>query len=149
MAKREEVFLLTRYFNIGWLERAYFNGAEYCRPYSAEDRLRAGEMFYLDFLFWQKGVRLIRDYDSVKVDVSRVIGAGVPVSGSAERFRRALRLIPKASMAVVYKIVLNEEEIRPKKSMSAREKLYFNDEIKGLLCRGLDELCSFYAKKYV
>lgn len=147
MEKHKNIFLLTKYYHIGWLERAYYDGKNYCRPYSAEDRLKAGKLLYEDFLCWKKGTRLIRDYDAVKVDVGLSTSGGIQLSFSAERFRRVLRGIPSIALPVIYKIVLLEEEIKPKKTMSTREKLYFNDEIKGLLCRGLDAACSFYAKR--
>ena len=144
---RDSVFLLTKYFHLGWLSRRYYNGKQYIQLYSAEDRLRVGKLLYADFLRWKKGVHLIRDYDNVKVDVSFCNGQNLATGYTAERFRRALRAVSKVSLPVVYKIVLNEEEIKAPHLMSAREKLYFNDEIKGLLCRGLDELIAFYKQK--
>ena len=141
-----EKFLLNKYFNLGWLSRCYFNGKSYCQPYSAADRLLAGRLLYADFITWQKGCHLVRDYNMVKVDVSFVEDRSVPVGFAVERFRKALRIVSKASLPVIYKIVLEEHEIQAPKQMAAREKLYFNDEIKGLLCRGLDELIVFYKK---
>lgn len=146
MAKEGDVFLLKHYFRTGWLERAYFDGEKFVQPYSAEDRLRAGELFYDDFLAWKKGTHLTFNYDKVKVDCAAVSGDGIRLGYTAERFRRAARLIPKNSMAVVYKIVLEEQKISPPKVCSKRDKLYFCDEIKGLLCRGLDALCFFYQR---
>lgn len=138
-------FLLTRYFNIGWLHRRYYDGKLYHQPFSAEDRLLAGECLYADFISWNKNFGALKcvDWEKPRVDGGR-LGVSVPISVEAERFRKALRFIPKSSMPVIYKIVLEEREIKPPSSMSARERLYFNDEIKGLLCRGLDGLCSFY-----
>ena len=139
--------LLKKYFKQGWLRRRYYDGKHFLQMYSAEDRVYAGEMFYHDFMTWRKGVRLTRTYDAMKVDVSKPISGGVQLGPAAERFRKALRLISKASLPVIYKIVLEEEEIDVAEKMSARERLYFNDEIKGLLCRGLDELCGFYEQR--
>ncbi len=140
-----QTFLLNKYFNIGWLTRRYYDGKLYHQPFSAEDRLLAGERLYADFLVWNRHFGALRCVDLQKPRVDGGGGRGfVPLSAEAERFRRALRLISKPSMPVVYKIVLEECEIRPPASMSARERLYFNDEIKGLLCRGLDQLCRFY-----
>ena len=146
MAKVESDFLLKQYFRKGWLERAYFDGETMVQPYSAEDRLRAGELLYEDFLSWQKGTHLTCNYDMVKVDCSTISDDGVRLGYNAERFRRAIRLIPKSAMAVVYKIVLSEQKISPPQTLSKRDKLYFCDEIKGLLCRGLDALCLFYRR---
>ena len=140
---RKNTFLLNTYFKLGWLSRRYFNGQVFCMPYSAEDRLKAGERFYEDYLFWSSGQKLVADYEKLKVDGST---SYIGLSMEAERFRRALRLISKSSLPVVYKIVLEEKAIVLPKGVSAREKLYFNDEVKGLLCRGLDELCHFYGK---
>ena len=50
-------------------------------------------------------------------------------------------------MPVLYKIVLEEKEIRAPKGASTRERLYFNDEIKNLLCRALDELVPYYRRR--
>lgn len=138
-------FLLNRYFKQGWLSRPYFDGKKYHQPYSDEDRLLAGEYFYADFLKWNACGLKSRDYTFPLVDGGLVL-YGLSISPEAERFRRALRRLTKDSLAVVYKIVLEEKEIRAPRAMSAREKLYFNDEIKGLLCRGLDQLCGFYGK---
>lgn len=140
-----KTFLLTRYFNIGWLHRRYYDGKIYRQPFTAEDRLLAGERLYADFLSWSRNFGTLKslDWQMPRVDGGRA-SIYVPISAEAERFRRALRRISKTSMPVIYKIVLEEREIRPPASLSVREKLYFNDEIKGLLCRGLDELCRFY-----
>lgn len=138
-----KIFLLNRYFGQGWLSRCYYDGKSYRQPYSAEDRLRAGEMFYEDFLVWNRFGLQAQDYSSLRVDTHRTF-CGVSLAMEAERFRRALRRLSKANLAVIYKIVLEEKEIKPQRAMSAREMLYFNDEIKGLLCRGLDELASYY-----
>ncbi len=142
-----KVFLLTRYFNIGWLSRRYYDGKVYHQPFSAEDRLLAGELLYADFLSWNRNFGALKavDWEKPRVDGGSG-GVYVPVSPEAERFRRAIRLISKSSMPVIYKIVLEEREIRPPTSLSTRERLYFNDEIKGLLCRGLDQLVSYYRK---
>lgn len=140
---RDDVFLLKTYFKQGWLSRRYFNGKTFCQPYCAEDRLKAGERFYEDYLSWQVGQRLISDYERQRVDGSSLF---LGFSPEAERFRRALRLISKTSLPVVYKIVLEEKAIGLPQGVSARERLYLNDEVKGLLCRGLDELCRFYGR---
>lgn len=139
-------FLLVKYFNSGWLNRRYFDGNRYWQPYSAADRLRGGKLFYNDFMAWKKGAKLIRDYEAIKVDVSLTGGEKISCSKAAERFRQALRTLSKTTLPVVYKIVLCEEEISAPKSLSEREKLYFNLEVKNLLCRGLDELASFYVR---
>ena len=141
--KNKNLFLLERYFNNGHLNRRYYDGKDYCQPYSADDRLLAGKMFYEDFLAWQKRTRLIRDYEAIKVDVSFNTGAGL--SKNAERFRRALKRLPRASLEVIYKIVLCEQDIMAPAYFTERERGHFYDDIKGLLCRGLDELCRFYA----
>lgn len=139
-------FLLDKYFQWGWLSRSYFDGKKYCQPYSAEDRLRAGELLYFDYLIWKRGIKLTGRYETLKVDSAFIKDKGISTAHAAERFRRALKAISKPSMPIVYKIVLEETEIMPQKTLKAREKLYFNDEIKGLLCRGLDELIAFYKR---
>lgn len=140
-----KTFLLMRYFHQGWLLRRYFDDGQFVQPFSAEDRLRAGELLYADYLAWQKGMPLIRCYEAVKVDGGKGrVSEGVSYHFQAERFRRALRLIPAVCLPVVYKIVLEEAEIKLPHGLSARERLYFNDEVKGLLCRGLDKIIPFY-----
>ena len=122
MAKEGDDFLLMQYFRKGWLERLYFDGEKMIQPYSAEDRLRAGELLYDDFLAWKKGSHLTVNYDMIKVDCCAVSNEGVRLGYNAERFRRAVRNIPKSSMAVVYKIVLDEQKISPPAVLSKREK---------------------------
>lgn len=147
MSKRGTDLLLTKYFKQGWLKRRYYGEDGYRQPYSAEDRLWAGRCFYADFSCWRgasfalKAVDLTRpktDGGLLKNDVS----AGI----ATERFRKALRHVSKSSLPVIYKIVLEEREIKAPAGLSEREKLYFNDEIKGLLCRGLDDLIPYYLK---
>ncbi len=147
MPKRKKGLLLTKYFNQGWLTRRYFDGKAYRQLYSAADRLWAGECFYTDFILWQRasfGLSAV-DFALPKTDGGVLRNDGA-CGADAERFRRALRRISKPNLPVLYKIVLEEKEIAPPKGMSARERLYFNDEVKGLLCRGLDELIPYYQK---
>jgi len=139
--------LLNKYFNQGWLDRRYYDGKAYLQPFSADDRLLAGEMLYMDFLHWKKGMRLVQSYDVPRVDAMFSPNGVVCLSFETERFRRAIKGISKSYLPVVYKIVLDEMEIKPPKTFGTRERLYFNDEIKGLLCRGLDELCRFYSRR--
>jgi len=143
MAEKKES-LLKHYFNCGVLNKRYYSAAGYRQPFSAEDRLAAGSRFYADYLKWRKGERLVGAYDHPRVDCSFIVGLPRP---GGERFRRALRFLSEAYLPVVYKVVLEEEEIKAPSFFSAREKLYFSDEIKGLLCRGLDELCVYYRKQ--
>ena len=147
MAKEKDTLLLTKYFNAGWLIKRYYTGKEFTQPYSAEDRLRTGKILYHDFLSWQRGTRLTRDYSAPKIDASLNLCGNINLSRSAERFRNAIKHISKASLPVVYQIVLNEQRILLPPGLSKREQLYFSDEIKILLCRGLDELCNFYKNK--
>lgn len=146
MSKKENTFLLVKYYNQGWLTRKYYANNNYYQPYSAEDRLWAGKRFYEDFLKWRSSSRLTMNYSCIRA-CKRAVGDGLVMSPEAERFRKALRLLSKPYLSVIYKLVLEEAEIRPSCAISVRERLYFNDEIKGLLCRGLDELCSFYTLK--
>ena len=146
MSKNNNVLLLVKYFKQGWLARKYYSNNKFYQPYSAEDRLWAGKRFYEDFLKWRQSSRLTMNYSNIRSS-RNVVSDGLIMSPEAERFRKALRVLSKQYLSVIYKIVLEECEIKPSKSISVRERLYFNDEIKGLLCRGLDELCSFYILK--
>ena len=69
------------------------------------------------------------------------------ITFGAENFRRALKKVSAPFVPVLYKIVLEEKEIRAPKGASTRERLYFNDEIKNLLCRALDELVPYYRRR--
>lgn len=138
--------LLIKYFNLGWLERRYFINDNYMQPYSADDRLLAGKKLYADYSYWQRGCRITKDYSHLFVDVSPTASDFVQAGFAVERFRKALKSISKSALPVVYKIVLEEKEIAAPRNLSKREVLYFNDEIKGLLCRGLDEIVPLYAK---
>ena len=140
---REHVFLLQKYYNLGWLNRRYLVNLKYVQPYSAEDRLFIGQCLYEDFLIWQRGTRLVRDYEEAFVDISPQKFSDMNEHRIAERFRSAVSHLSKTVLPVVYRIVLEEREIKFPSHLSAREKLYFNDEVKGLLCRGLDELIKF------
>jgi hypothetical protein len=81
------------------------------------------------------------------VDISRT--QNLPTcSSESERFRKALKQIPKSFLPLLYKILLEEKEIKAPKTLSEREISYFNNELKGILCRCLDGLCDFYKKKY-
>lgn len=145
MTSDTRLSLLKKYFRLGWLSRNYYDGKQYCCPYSPEDRLLAGEKFYADFITWCSGTKLTTDYSRLKVQGGK-ISDNLSLAPESERFRKALRLISRQNLPVLYKIVLEENEIKAPGKMSARERLYFNDEIKGLLCRGLDELCTFYRR---
>ncbi|CDA17236.1 MAG: hypothetical protein V8R11_04590 [Alphaproteobacteria bacterium] len=138
--------LLGRYFQQGWLSKKYYIADGYRQLYSAEDRLLAGTMLYADFLKWGKGQLQVRDYAMPKVDG----GSGWDdwqTGIGAENFRRALKKVSAPFVPVLYKIVLEEKEIRAPKGASTRERLYFNDEIKNLLCRALDELVPYYRRR--
>lgn len=139
-------FLLEHYFRLGWLGKKYYGTAGYFQPYSAEDRLLAGKMLYEDFLAWGAGQVRISNCQRPKIDGGRRLDFPATTFG-AERFRRALRRVPPPFLPVLYHIVLEEHPIRPPRGLSVREKLYFNDEIKSLLCRGLDALVTYYRLK--
>ena len=144
MLRNKDTFLLERYYNNGFLDKKYFLNNTYYQPYSAKDRLKAGIFFYKYFLSWQKSHLKSLDLTTPKVDISF---KGFDDNFSSERFRRALRKISTPFISVLYKIVLEQSEIKSPYKMTKRETLYFNDEIKSLLCRGLDELASYYKEK--
>jgi len=134
--------LIIKYYRLGYLNQRYYINGDYYQPYSAEDRLQAATSFYSDYLCW-KNARLT----SVDLSIPKVDGGCKNISDMTigfESFRKALKNISKVYLGVVYKIVIEEVDIKPNSKMSSREKLYFADEIKSLLCRGLDELVSYY-----
>ena len=134
--------LISKYYNLGYLNQRYYINGEYYQPYSAEDRLQAATVFYGDYLSWRSGRVKCIDTSVPKVDGG--VKTGLDLTVGFDRFRRALRSVSKVYLGVVYKIVIEEKNIKPSVNMSSREKLYFSDEIKTLLCRGLDELVSYY-----
>ena len=144
MARKKDIFLLERYYNNGYLDKKYYINNSYYQPFSALDRLKAGIFFYQDFLSWKKGHLKSLDLSTPKVDTSyKTFNDNI----SSERFRKSLRKLSTQFVSVIYKIVIEQSEIKSPYKMSKRETLYFNDEIKTLLCRGLDELVSYYKEK--
>ncbi len=144
---KSKAILLDKYYKIGWLKYKYIDGINYHQPYNEDERLLAGKLFYNDYISWQLSRRIIVNYGQQYVDISRNIN--LPnCSCESERFRKALKQIPKSFLPLLYKILLEEKEIKPQKSLSEREITYFNNELKGILCRCLDSLCDFYKKKY-
>ena len=139
--------LLDKYYNNGWLKQKYIDGTNYHQPYSDEERLLAGKLFYNDYLKWQLSRRLIINYEQPYVDISRP-HSSPSCSNESERFRKALKLIPSNFLPVLYKIVLEEKDLKASKNLSERETTYFNNEVKSVLCRCLDTLCNFYKTKY-
>ncbi len=147
MSVRRKDLLLTKYFKQGWLNRRYYDAKGYRQPYSAEDRLWAGKCFYADFINWQSasfGLKAV-DLTQPKTD-GGMLKNDISFGQEAERFRKALRRVTPAFLPVLYKIVLEERELKPAADMSEREKSYFYEEVRGVLCRGLDELIPYYLK---
>lgn len=143
MTKKHDLSVFDRYHLNGHLDKKYYINNSYYQPYNAKERYHAGILFYKDFLSWKRGHLKATDLTAPKVDgTRRVIGDNI----SSERFRRALKNISSPFVPILYKIILEQSEIRPPKKLSNRERLYFNDEIKTLLCRGLDELISYYKR---
>ena len=139
-------FLLDSYFRQGWLDKKYYGKSGYRRPYTADDRLLAGKLFYADFLRWQKGLFRCPEFARPRVDTTPLREAWI-AGGEAERFRRVLNRVSRLCLPVLYKIVLEGQDIRPPAGLSTREKLYFNHEIRVRLCQGLDELVVYYVKR--
>ena len=139
-------FLLDSYFRQGWLDKKYYGKSGYRRPYTADDRLLAGKLFYADFLRWQKGLFRCPEFARPRVDTTPLREAWI-AGGEAERFRRVLNRVSRLCLPVLYKIVLEGSDIRPPAGLSTREKLYFNHEIRVRLCQGLDELVVYYVKR--
>ena len=139
-------FLLDSYFRQGWLDKKYYGKSGYRRPYTADDRLLAGKLFYADFLRWQKGLFRCPEFARPRVDTTPLREAWI-AGGEAERFRRVLNRVSRLCLPVLYKIVLEGQDIRPPAGLSTREKLYFNHEIRVRLCQGLDELVVYYIKR--
>lgn len=134
--------LIMTYFNKGYLNQRYYENGDYYQPYSAEDRLMAANLFYADYMSWKGGKVKCIDLSVPKVDGGK--GGFGDMALGIDRFRKALRVISRPHLSVVYKIVIEDKDIKPKHTFTQREKLYFSDEIRSLLCRGLDELVSYY-----
>lgn len=137
--------LLQKYFNAGWLNKKYYSEKGYRQLYSAEDRLWAGTKLYADFVKWNQYSFPVRDYEKPKVDGGAFEG-DMRDTIAMEKFRRVVKVIPPMLMPVIYKIVFEEQEIKPPYAMNTREKLYFYDEIKISLCRGLDAVAAYYQR---
>lgn len=141
MLKNKNHILLERYFTQGFLDKKYYHNNHYYQPYSSSDRLHAGLRFYLDFLSWQRGHLQAKDISIPKVDSSKFF---LTQNLASTRFRKVISHVSTPFVPILYKIVLEQQEITPPPLTSKRERLYFNDEIKTLLCRGLDELITHY-----
>lgn len=136
--------LLERYLLSGWLEKKYVVETAYVQPYSAQDRYLAGQRFYQDYLYWSKGMLAAKNYEIPKVDGGRMEHYHWMERPQAEPFRKVLRTLSKSVVPILYKIVIEERDILAPKNLTERERSYFNHEIKVMLCRGLDELSSYY-----
>ena len=138
--------VFDRYHINGYLDKKYYTPEGYHQPYSAKERYLAGSLFYKDFNSWKKGHLKAVDLSIPKVDCANaIIGDNL----ASERFRKTLKQISSIYLPILYKIILEQIDIKPPKNMSSRERLYFNDEVKTLLCRGLDELVEYYKNKKI
>lgn len=144
MAKKNDKSILFKYFMSGCLDKKYYSKNGYYQPFSAKDRYEAGMMFYKDFVSWKKG-----HLKAIDLSVPKVKGGknNYELYYGSERFRKVLRKVSTPFLPILYKIVLEDVEIKAPINLRTREKLYFSDEIKSLLCRGLDELVSYYNSK--
>lgn len=137
--------LLERYLLSGWLDKKYVVDMAYLQPYSAKNRFLAGRRFYLEYLYWSKGMLAAKNYERPKVDGGRMEHYYWMERPQAEPFRKTLRMLSKSTLPILYKIVIEECDITAPKNLTERERCYFNHEVKVMLCRGLDELAAFYA----
>ena len=144
MTRKKDIILLERYYSNGFLDKKYYLQNNYYQPYSGLERLKAGLIFYQDFIFWQKGNLRAIDFTIPKVDYTYNFSTPLP---SHFRFHNSLKKLSRPFIPILYKIILEQQEIKPPPNISKRERLYFNDEIKTLLCRGLDELISYYQQQ--
>ncbi len=138
--------LLERYLLSGWLDKKYVVDMTYLQPYSAKERFLAGRRFYHDYLCWSKGMLAAKNYEAPKVDGGRMDYYHWMERPQTEPFRKALRSLSKATLPVLYKIVIEERDILAPKNLTERERCYFNHEVKVMLCRGLDELSTHYKR---
>lgn len=124
--------ILERYYQTGVL------GIEEGR-WKAVDRLRAGTLLFRDFV---KSGRIIRTLDPSRPRVD-CKGFRQPTEAreiAEDRFNKAVRSVSFCNWAIMQHVVIEKERI-PVKNKS-REMVY---ALKRDLCRGLDELCDFYA----
>ena len=131
MSKKEED-QLTRYYDNGTLEIDR-------KRWQAEDRLRAGKSLY--DLFYEAGFCMKSlDPSKIRVDVTGFKAAPEAKMIAENLFRKAIRSVPREFMSMINLVVLENEKI----TANDRELVFL---AKWRLCKGLDYLCDYFAKK--
>lgn len=123
---------INKYYQKGYLEVEQ-------RKWRSQDRLRAAEI--LQRLFFKAGFTLKSiDFTQIRVDH---FGYKVPPEArliAEDKFRKAIRCVPKEFFFVINEVVIEDKPFPPHKG----EELY---SWKWRLCVGLDYLCDFFVKK--
>ncbi len=143
MIKKNDVFykrtLLEIWYDKGWLELKH-------SPYGEDDRLRFGLKFMTDYQLVCKLQMPVVYFNNDKVDISSS-NLDDNVYDIIDRYRHAVRSIPKEFWPMVKQICLQEQEPVLPKDISDRQKAYINFLYRVDLCRGLDRIIDAYTKK--
>ena len=130
--------LLEIWHNKGWLELKNSR-------YGADDRLRFGLKFMLDYHLANRFNLHSGFIFNDKID-SSVKNESMELLDAQNRYRRAVRSVPSEFWPVVRRVCLEEKEPVVPPQLSERQKTYFYFLCRIDLCRGLDRIIEAYTK---
>ena len=131
--------LLELWYSKGWLDLA---GS----PFGSEDRLRFGLKFAQDYNFLRRSQIATTTLKNDKIDTRNRI-EDKHFLDVLDRYRKAVRSIPREFWPVVRQICLEERQLEIPAFLSDRQKAYFYFLYRTDLCRGLDRVISSYTSK--
>ena len=141
--KKNDVFykrtLLEIWYDKGWLELKH-------SPYGEDDRLRFGLKFAQDYNFLRRSQIATTTLKNDKIDTKNRI-EDKHFLDVLDRYRKAVRSIPREFWPVVRQICLEERQLEIPAFLSDRQKAYFYFLYRTDLCRGLDRVISSYTSK--
>lgn len=120
------------------LHRCYLNGVLDIdrKRWQAQDRENAGDLLYK--LFFDAGLGMHSlDPSKIRVDITGYKATPESRAIAEDRFRRAIRCVPKEFMSMINLVVLENKRISDKD----RNMVFL---AKWRLCKGLDYLCDHF-----
>ena len=124
--------ILEKYYDKGWLKRG--SGL-----YSAEDRLWAGRFFYADFEKSRVRSEGVRDMATPFVEGGLKVSSVESRLAAKDRFMKVCKCMDLGQRSLMMQVVIENKD--------AVGKGVFAKEMKKRLCRALDCLVFYYAKK--
>lgn len=116
------------------------------KRYTANDRVNAGHTLASDY--YLGGLNQVSAVDLAKI---RVDGGGSIVGAEKkafheDRFRKAIRAIPREFLSIVHHVVIEDKPLKVVGTdREVNKKLFL---LRVDLCRGLDRLIKFYLRRY-